>query len=280
MNLKKRGVLIGILQIILVAELSAYAAQATTSCTQSSDCDDGNACTADVCNTGACANTTISCDDGDGCTIDSCDTRFGCQHVANDCPTADACHPQRCVNGTCQVEDNLCNNKNPCTVNLGIPGQYLAIDCTGGSKCVLPDCDRNSLNSNGCLNTAKNCDDHNACSTDTCASATGCSYAALDCDDDDACTADSCDPASGCIHTAACTVTPTTTATRTSTTTPTRTRGPAAARSPTPTVLGCCINRSGLPLVCTAPISRSECLALRGLFIPRTHCGARGLCVK
>src|SRR5262245_25271285 len=45
------------------------------------------------------------------------------------------------------------------------------------------------------------CDDMNACTTDTCDPATGCVYTPVDCNDHNACTADTCDPAIGCVHT-------------------------------------------------------------------------------
>lgn len=50
-------------------------------CNQSDQCNDGNACTADVCTVdGRCENTPINCDDGVDCTEDSCIPALGCQH--------------------------------------------------------------------------------------------------------------------------------------------------------------------------------------------------------
>jgi hypothetical protein len=75
-------------------------------------------CPVDACNlgprcvAGACvAGTPRSCDDGNACTVDVCDAATGCAHVpiagccttTADCPTAaDACAPQTC--GT----DHIC----------------------------------------------------------------------------------------------------------------------------------------------------------------------------
>src|SRR4029079_1617225 len=56
------------------------------SCSQNSDCQDGNACNgAEVCAGNACQpGTPVNCDDGLFCTIDSCAPATGtCGHVAN-----------------------------------------------------------------------------------------------------------------------------------------------------------------------------------------------------
>ena len=52
-------------------------------------CDDGDACTADVCDEtdGRCAHVPIACDDGDPCTTDTCDTAIGCRHEQRTCST-------------------------------------------------------------------------------------------------------------------------------------------------------------------------------------------------
>jgi hypothetical protein len=53
----------------------------------------------------------------------------------------------------------------------------------------------------GCTYTPVDCDDDNACTEDSCDSATGCAYTPIECDDGNACTADSCDPDTGCVST-------------------------------------------------------------------------------
>ena len=50
----------------------------------------------------------------------------------------------------------------------------------------------------GCV-TDDDCDDSNACTTDSCADGT-CTNALINCSDTDPCTTDSCDPATGCTH--------------------------------------------------------------------------------
>jgi hypothetical protein len=49
--------------------------------------------------------------------------------------------------------------------------------------------------------TSMNCDDNNACTTDTCDTATGCVYTPIVCNDNNACTTDTCDTATGCVFT-------------------------------------------------------------------------------
>ncbi|MCK9420522.1 MAG: hypothetical protein M0R70_14215 [Nitrospirae bacterium] len=70
------------------------------------NCDDGDACTDDSCNAGACAHTPINCNDNNVCTTDSCNPASGCVNTTiscndnNDC-TADSCDPATgCVHAT------------------------------------------------------------------------------------------------------------------------------------------------------------------------------------
>ncbi|MHC5111462.1 MAG: hypothetical protein ACYTHJ_16470 [Planctomycetota bacterium] len=73
---------------------------------------------------------------------------------------------------------------------LGLPGD---LDCNDGNACTTDSC------ANGqCVHTVLSCDDGNACTADSCDAATGCNNASITCDDQDMCTTDSCDPASGC----------------------------------------------------------------------------------
>ena len=58
---------------------------------EGSPCDDGNACTGDVCDpqTG-CGTTPVVCNDGDACTTDSCDPQTGCGTTAVVCNDGNA----------------------------------------------------------------------------------------------------------------------------------------------------------------------------------------------
>src|SRR5438093_1200596 len=96
----------------LLAVLVAHAAT-VSACTTAADCDDGNACTTDSCDAGACAYATIAdcvpcttaadCDDGNACTTDSCD--------AGACAYATIAD---CVPCTTAAD---CDDRNPCTTD-------------------------------------------------------------------------------------------------------------------------------------------------------------------
>ena len=88
------------------------------------DCDDGDACTTDSCSGGVCSNDPISCDDGDACTTDTCDPGSGCVNTDPPCQDDDGCCPAGCddtndndcdscapVGGSCTVDGDCCTNK-------------------------------------------------------------------------------------------------------------------------------------------------------------------------
>jgi serine protease AprX len=76
------------------------------------------------------------------------------------------------------------------------PGCSSNGDCDDGNACTTDTCSNGS-----CSNTPINCDDGNACTADSCDSGTGnCVNTSINCDDGNPCTTDSCDPASGCVH--------------------------------------------------------------------------------
>ncbi len=58
--------------------LDALAAAALV-CSADAQCDDGDACTVDACDRGACTHSPLPCDDGDACTVDTCDPAAGCR---------------------------------------------------------------------------------------------------------------------------------------------------------------------------------------------------------
>jgi hypothetical protein len=74
---------------------------------------------------------------------------------------------------------------------------YTPVDCDDQDACTTDTCDP----ATGCVYTPVDCDDDDACTVDICNPATGCVYTPVDCDDQDACTTDSCDPATGCVYT-------------------------------------------------------------------------------
>ncbi len=196
-------------------------------------CSDGDSCsTGDVCQEGTCVGAlAVNCNDGNPCTDDSCDTANGCIHTANSMPCNDnnACTTNDlCDGGACQASGQLlCDDGNPCTADtcdstVGCLHAPTDGACDDGNACTLVDQCIQGL-CQGSL--APNCDDSNVCTTDSCDPATGCVHGlnqapcddanvcttvdqchlgeclgqgTLVCDDKNPCTNDACLPASGC----------------------------------------------------------------------------------
>ncbi len=204
-------------------------------------CTDGNACTADDrCKAGECqAGTSVPCDDGKLCTVDGCDPVSGCVAVdlpaATTCTDGDACTVgDHCQAGACHGGSAVaCDDSNPCTADScaaqsGCQAVQLgeAATCSDGSLCTVGDhcvagacsgaaqldCnDGNACTSDtcapgqGCLHTAAdagaNCSDGNACTTSDACAGTSCSGKSIDCNDDNPCTDDTCEQGPGCVWT-------------------------------------------------------------------------------
>ncbi len=71
-----------------------------------------------------------------------------------------------------------------------------AVDCDDGNACTTDSCSNNS-----CVNTPIVCNDNNACTTDSCDPVTGCVFTPVVCNDNNPCTTDSCDSGTGCVFT-------------------------------------------------------------------------------
>ena len=207
-------------------------------CSTAADCNDNNACTADLCDVqGLCSHTASNCSDNNPCTDDSCIPATGCSHVnntascsdGNACTTGDICSGGSCQSGTGAPD---CNDGNPCTDDscnsaTGCIHTNNTASCSDGNACTTGDlCSGGSCQAGtGTLG----CNDSNPCTDDSCIPATGCSHinnttscsdgnacttgdvcsggscqagtGTLSCNDNNACTDDSCIPATGCVHT-------------------------------------------------------------------------------
>ncbi len=149
-------------------------------------CSDSNACTVgDSCSAGNCVAGTgaLTCDDGKACTDDACDPASGCV-ATND-------NSNTCSDGT------LCTVGDACVAGACVPGA--APNCDDGKVCTDDSCDALI----GCVNQNDNsnsCTDNNACTVGDGCSAGNCVAGAgpLTCDDGLPCTDDSCVPATGC----------------------------------------------------------------------------------
>ena len=124
----------------------------------SSACSDGSACTGpEACAAGVCAgNGVVTCDDGNACTLDLCNPVNGaCSNTAvatgttcddgSPCTVSDACKAGFCVGGS----TSACDDGNPCTVDTctivsaAASCTYAAVTngtpCSDGNACTKPD---------------------------------------------------------------------------------------------------------------------------------------------
>ena len=159
----------------------------TGCCAAASDCDDGNACSADLCQPTSggtpacvhspkadCCNTIGDCNDGKPCTLDLCPVAGGnCLHSAKidccmsaaDCDDQDACTVDDCAapGGGCKHQNTCCKTDAECkTADSCFTGTCSAGQCVFESVCCQKDDD---------------CDDFNPCTKDAC-DAGKCAYSA------------------------------------------------------------------------------------------------------
>ena len=143
-------------------------------------CEDGDQCTInDLCDQGVCnAGPAPNCDDGNVCTDDGCDSGSGCTHLANTVAcqtdgqpcTEDVCEDKVCVHNAIDdgqpCDDNqVCTTSETCLagtcsgpVDKDSDGD-LAVDnkCSGGTDCDDDDKDRFPGNPERCDDKDNNC---------------------------------------------------------------------------------------------------------------------------
>lgn len=153
-------------------------------------CDDGNACTDDLCDmeTGQCRHTDRRCNDNNVCTVDSCDPDVGC--VA----PAVACDPSRGDADPCRNQP-ACDDGNPCAVRFFCQAGACAFEpAPDATFCLVAgnQCRPGACLAGACVEDKTfTCDDGNPCTTDSCDPDKGCVYgypAGIPCDDGDPCT--------------------------------------------------------------------------------------------
>ena len=124
------------------------------SCSEDDQCDDGNDCTNDTCDSGDCQNQPaengLVCDDELSCTqVDTCHGGI-CSGDPVDCSwLTDSCNT-----GVCQESTGLCL---PQPITDGTP-------CEDGSFCTTSD----NCNQGVCSGASRDCDDGDACTLDAC----------------------------------------------------------------------------------------------------------------
>jgi hypothetical protein len=157
-----------------------------------------------VCGTSVCTYTAVNCDDGDVCTTDTCDPATGCMNAPVDCDDNDACTVDSCSPSNCCVANGGLGCDNPECQDAVCAIDPFCCDTAWDGICAEEAIDLCGACGTGtCTHTPVDCDDGDACTTDSCDPATGCVYTPIRCGDGDACTDDSCDPATGCMNTPA-----------------------------------------------------------------------------
>ena len=166
------------------ADVCSAKAGCASTATTGKGCDDGTACTnGDTCQGAVCAGSPLVCDDDQPCTKDSCDKGKGCQHL----PTVGA----QCSDGNACSQGDVCNKVGTCA-----PGKTLT--CQDGKTCTADSCDVEL----GCTNSPLSdvgCDDADACTKGDVCSEGSCKGTVVGCDDGEVCTSDSCDKAKACV---------------------------------------------------------------------------------
>ena len=167
---------------------------------QVTGCDDGNACTTDVCQTdGSCSHTPIGCNDGNPCTVDSCNPATGCVFTPYTCAAPDQCHQAGTCNGdgTCSfanlADGTACSDGNACTqtdtCQNGVCVGSNPVVCTASDQChVAGTCDTTTgLCSNPNATDGTSCNDGNACTQSDVCTAGACAGSPYTCAANDQC---------------------------------------------------------------------------------------------
>ena len=170
------------------------------SCESAAECNDGRACTEDICDLVAGHCTWAIADDacliggncfaaGDVAPRNPCaicdpaaaDTAWTPIAEGDPCDAGDICVVDAvCTDGACIGAELACEDGNPCTENT----------CVSGLGCDFPP-----------AFDGESCDDGNACTDGDVCAAGSCEGSTMGCDDGNPCTDDACDPIDGCGHT-------------------------------------------------------------------------------
>ncbi len=180
--------------------LTGWCVELVSVCRVDTDCNDGNACTDDVCVSGYCTHpsNTHACNDGNACTTNDVCAGGTCVGGATlPCDDGDACTANNCIpaTGLCEHPAIVCDDHNTCTDDSCNPATgcvFAANDnnaCSDNSVCTAIDLCQNGV----CVgqNPTFCAPDLNLCTTESCNPVTGvCGSVANTnpCDDGNACT--------------------------------------------------------------------------------------------
>jgi len=157
-------------------------------CDDGNECTSGDGCVGTVCQgapiEGCCA-TDLECDDGAACTVDVCGDGL-CANEAVDCSVPDLCYAGFCdIDGECSATPVSCDDSNSCTddgcdgtagcfhVPTGNPPEPVEVSCADGAD---NDCDGTIdvtdsdcfVCGDGVLQPGEECDDGNGNPFDGC----------------------------------------------------------------------------------------------------------------
>jgi hypothetical protein len=108
----------------------------TPECLGAGDCDDGDACTSDLCDAGACIHpfNNAPCDDQDSCTTSDACIEGSCQGLPLDCDDGIACTNDYCFQGNCSnsVKEDLA-----CELSIVVLSPNRAATLAGSSPITL-----------------------------------------------------------------------------------------------------------------------------------------------
>jgi len=184
-------------------------------CNVDADCDDGEACTDDVCDDNVCSYVPNSapCDDGVYCNgADTCGDGTCTVHDGNPCSDGVGCTVDACDEDTSDCsftpddaacdDDAYCNGTEVCDPLLDCQGGT-PVQCADALDCTVDSCDEAA---DDCVHAPSHaaCDDGVLCNgAEVCDAAAGCGAGApTSCDDGVDCTADHCDAgADTCVNT-------------------------------------------------------------------------------
>ena len=171
----------------------------------------------------ACIQNKCSPDNGQ-CSLAPVNEGKGCNDQSL-CTQNDLCTAGQCVGASVKCGDNNPCTDDSCVPDFGCEFTPNQVSCNDNNDCTLAD----TCSQGSCLGTeAKQCDDLNPCTDDTCDAQSGqcvftpnvlpcddgnpcsvqdlcadsqCSGTPADCDDANPCTDDDCDPEQGCVST-------------------------------------------------------------------------------
>lgn len=107
-------------------------------CTLPSDCNDQDACTADICELGVCSNALLPVDDENPCTIDSCNIDKGVSHLLQTCDDGNPCTSDSCdtKSGACDYTPlPTMDDGDGCTSDVCDPGTGATVHVPIASCC-------------------------------------------------------------------------------------------------------------------------------------------------